>query len=55
MRGDTFVVVIGNAFDGLAVHGPFDHIDVANHWGDDNRDGDTFVVVKLEKIEEGGR
>lgn len=31
-----FVVVVGNPVDGISIHGPFDSIDEAHEWAEEN-------------------
>lgn len=40
-----FVVVLGNPFDGMSVHGPFPSIEEANDWGEAN--GEEWLTVGL--------
>lgn len=44
-----FVVVIGNPFDGLSIHGPFDSHDDARQWAEDEGDSESWWVKEVEK------
>lgn len=37
IAGETFVISIGNAFDGLRLFGPFDDMEIAYQYADENR------------------
>lgn len=46
-----FVVISGNPFDGLKVHGPFEDGNEANEWASEARElkDETWWVVSVEK------
>jgi hypothetical protein len=41
-----YVVVVGNPFDGMAIHGPFDEIEDANQYGEYTNE-DYWWVLEL--------
>jgi len=45
------VVISGNPFDGMRVHGPFGDANEANEWASESRElrGETWWVVSVEK------
>ena len=45
-----FVVISGNPFDGMTIHGPFDDGEAANDWADSNIKNDTWWVMEVEKV-----
>lgn len=47
-----FVVISGNPFDGMNVHGPFDDANEANEWASGSSDlkNETWWVVSVDKV-----
>jgi hypothetical protein len=43
-KNPQYVVVIGNPFDGLTIHGPFDDADQVDNYAEDCQD-DWWVVT----------
>lgn len=35
---DQFVIVIGNPIDGISIHGPFEDMEDAHEWAENNSD-----------------
>lgn len=35
---NQFVIIIGNPIDGITIHGPFDDIEEAHEWAEENSD-----------------
>lgn len=47
-----YIVVAGNAVDGLAFYGPFDHLDAALDWAQRAISGEPWVIADLLDPEE---
>lgn len=45
-----YVVVMGNPFDGLEIRGPFENVDDANDWADQNLRDETWWVVEVKSL-----
>ena len=43
------VIVMGNPFDGLTIHGPFEDFDAANDWVEEQGLDDDWWAVELVK------
>ena len=43
-----FVVAIGNAFDGIELHGPFEHVEEADQYGRKVGHYRAFHVIRLK-------
>ena len=47
MSKQQYVVVIGNPFDGLTIHGSFSDLELASEWAERKAGGDDWHVVYL--------
>jgi hypothetical protein len=47
-----YIVVAGNAVDGLAFYGPFDYSDVALDWAQRAIAGEQWLIADLQDSEE---
>lgn len=43
------VVVSGNPFDGLRIHGPFPEAEVANEWASEELQGEEWWTVEVQQ------
>jgi hypothetical protein len=41
-----YVIVTGNAFDGIRLWGPFETVEDANDWADEIQDENYVVAIK---------
>ena len=42
-----YIVVFGSPFDGLDCYGPFEDIEPATKWAEENDNGEYWEIVKL--------
>lgn len=43
----SYVLAIGDPFDGIDLYGPFDDPEDADTWAQDHGDGQAWTIVKL--------